>query len=239
MFYLTNVVYDLGLGALSLRDTLFLGFPPPVRLGHGLALSLTILATASAASLGAACTTGLARIRTPVPAFLLLAAGFLFAGTLLHTRYYFDRYLLVVVPFMLAAVLALEPLGRGRSLGFAFAAILACYAVAGTHDYLAWNRARFAGLDALIATGVSPAAIDGGVEFNAWHLAPTLGTWPSDEAVRVGQPETARSWWWVVDDRFVVSFRPLAGYAVHEDIPFARWLAPGTGHVLILERQPE
>ncbi len=117
------------------------------------------------------------------------------------------------------------------------AALLGWYAIAGTHDYLAWNRARFAGLDALRAGGVAPTAIDGGVEFNAWHLASALDRWPTDAEVRPGRPATQRSWWWVVDDRFVASFHPLVGYRVHEEIRYRRWLVPGTGRVLILERE--
>jgi hypothetical protein len=84
---------------------------------------------------------------------------------------------------------------------------------------------------------VPPAAIDGGVEFNAWHLAPTLGTWPTDAEARSGQPDTVKSWWWVIDDRYVASFHPLPRYAVRDRVPYARWLVPGTGEVLILERR--
>ncbi len=239
MFYLTNVLYDLGVGALTLRDTLFLGLAPPLQAGPALTAPLTIVAAATAGLLLTAWTAGLARVRSPVHAFLLLATLFLFAGTLLHARYYFDRYLLAVLPFALAATLALWPSGPVRPPGAVLAACLAWYAVAGTHDYLAWNRARFAGLDALLAAGVPAQSIDGGVEFNAWHLAPALGTWPTDDEVKVGQEATRRSWWWVVDDRYVASFQLLPGYAIREERTFSRWLVPGTGRVLILERVNE
>jgi hypothetical protein len=238
MPYLTNVMYDLGLGALTLRDTLFLGLPPPVWIGAPLAVPLTVLAVAAAARLATVWTAGLARLREPVPGFLLLATALLFAGTLLHARYYFDRYLLAVVPFAAAATLALRPRAPARPVAFALALALAAYAVTGTHDYLAWNRARAQGLAALRAAGVPLTAIDAGMELNAWHLAPTLGTWPSDAEARPGQPPDRPSWWWVVDDRFVVSFRPLAGYRVYRELAFTRWLPPGRGRVLVLERLP-
>lgn len=237
MFYLTNVLYDFGLGALSLRDTLFLALRPAVELGPALALPLTVIATLAAAVLAVAWTADLARLRSPVPAFLLLALAFLFAGTLLHARYYFDRYLLAVLPFALAATLALRPVAPRSPRAWALAALLAWYAVAGTHDYLAWNRARYAGLATLAAEGIPPSAIDGGMEFNAWHLAPVLGTWPTADEARPGQPPTKRSWWWVVDDQFVVSFRPLPGYDVRQSLAYRRWLPPGSGRVVILERQ--
>jgi len=235
MFYLTNVLYDFGLGALTLRDTLFLGYDPPVHLGRSFAMPLTVVTIIATGLLAAAWTTR-PRERAPGLSFLRFSALLFFATTLLQSRYYLDRHVLIVVPFVLAATLTVRPLRSVPRLATALLIATAWYSIAGTHDYLAWNRARFAGLDTLLADGVSPAMIDGGVEFNAWYVAPTLGTWPSDRDVRVGQPESVRSWWWVVDDRFIASFRPLTGYHVKLSVPFSRWLVPGTGHVLILER---
>jgi hypothetical protein len=235
MFYLTNVLYDFGVGALSLRDTLYLGHAPPVRLGTAFRVLLTVVATASAALLGGLWAAGWRRLREPVTALLLLALGLLFAGSLLHTRYFFDRYLLVIVPFAIAVTVRLWPTPRVGVLPTVLLLLLAWYAVAGTHDYLAWNRARQRGLDALLADGVPPTQIDGGVEFNGWHLAATLDRWPSDADVRIGD-DSRPSWWWVVDDRFVVSFAPLRGYAEWRALPYRRWLVPGAGHVYVLQR---
>ncbi len=236
MFYLTNIAYDLGLGPLTLRDTLFLGYDPPLHVGPMLALPLTILAVGSAALLGAAWVRTWTRV-DPEAVFLNVAAALLFAATLLQSRYYLDRHLLPIIP-PLVALIATTQFRVPTRATVLLTVLLGWYAIAGTHDYLAWNRARFVGLDALLADGVSPAAIDGGVEFNAWYLSPTLGTWPSDRDVRPHQPATVRSWWWVVDDQYVASFHPLAGYAIRQQIPFTRWLVPGHGTVLILERMP-
>jgi hypothetical protein len=235
MFYLTNVMYDLGLGASSLRDTQFLGLRPPVALGTPLRAVLTPIAVLAAAVLAAACFGGPRLRRDQVARFLTIAAAVLFLGSLLHTRYYFDRYLLVIVPFALAATCVSATARVGRSSVVA-SLLLAFYAIAGTHDYLAWNRARYAGLAELTEAGVSPREIDGGMEFNAWKLAATLGTWPTNAEARVGQPPTRKSWWWVVDDRYVASFRPLPDYTVRRALPYQRWLPPGEGHVFILER---
>jgi hypothetical protein len=235
MFSLTNVLYDFGLGPLSLRDTLFLGGAPPVHLGPWLQIPLTIVTILAAGAIAVAWTYSVVRPRSAAHAFTALAAAMLFGSSLLHTRYYFDRYLLAVVPFLVATVLASDHLRR-LPLALALASLLGWYAVAGTHDYLAWNRARWAGLDTLTTAGTPATAIDGGVEFNAWNLAPTLNRWPSDADVRRDQPETRHSWWWVVDDRFVVAFTPLRGYRVRTEVPFTRWLVPGSDRILVMER---
>ncbi len=261
LFNLPNVLYDFGVGPVSLRDTHVLGMPAPTQLGLALRLPLTIVATLSAAVLCAALSAAIGALRDGTDrghaatvdseraqrgtsaertgrAFLLLAAALLFLGTLLQSRYYFDRYLLPVLPFVIAALPPSLRTRRPTIVGLTLAVALGWMAVAGTHDYLAWNRARFAGLADLERAGIAATEIDGGFEFNAWHLAPELGYWPSDADVKVGQSADRRSWWWVVDDRYVVSFHELPGYTVREVLPFTRWLVPGQGRVLVLERGP-
>jgi 4-amino-4-deoxy-L-arabinose transferase-like glycosyltransferase len=235
MFYLTNVVYDFGVGAVTLRDVLFLGLDPPLHAGPVLGVELTGIATTSAAVLVTAGSQALPRGRDPVRAFVFLSFALLFLGSLLHARFYFDRYLLPVLPFAAALALTPPPPRACRS-AWILAIVLAWCALAGTHDYMAWNRARFAMLDALESEGVEPTSIDGGMEYNAWRLAARLGTWPTTADVVPGQPSTRRSWWWVVDDRFVVSFRLLPGYKPKAQRTYRRWLIPGRGRVLLLER---
>lgn len=237
MFYLPYVLHDLGLGALTLRDTLFLGEDPPLHVGVGLGVTLSLASTAAASVLVTAYWTAMDRRPTAPHAFLIYALALLVAGSLLHVAFYFDRYLLPALPFAVAAALLCLPISRVGSGSWLAAALLAWWAVAGTHDSLEWNRARFAAIAALEREGFDAREIDGGVEYNAWHLADRLGDWPTTEEVRRGQPATRKSWWWVVDDRFIVSFRPLRGYDVRDSIGYSRWLVPGTGRVLVLERE--
>ena len=80
-------------------------------------------------------------------------------------------------------------------------------------------------LERWLQAGASPAAIDGGFEFNGWFTYdPTYRRLPG------------RSWWWVQDDRYLVTFTPLAGYRVVDREPYQRLLPPGDGAVLMLER---
>ena len=236
MLYLTNVLYDLGLGAPSLRDTLFLGENPPLHVGPGLGITLTILSTAAACTLIAGWSTAGAQLHRPSHAFILYAFVMLAAGSLLHVAFYFDRYLLPVLPFAIAAAFICIRTERISRIAWAAVLVLGWWAVAGTHDYMEWNRARYDAIAALESKGTGVREIDGGVEHNAWRLAGELGTWPTKDEARPGQPATRKSWWWVVDDRFIISFRALPGYDVRESIAYPRWLVPGTGSVLVLER---
>jgi len=190
----------------------------------------------------------LPRLRRTECAFVALALALLFAGSLLHTHYYFDRYLLPMLSLAAAATAAaIADIGRqrqpprpngGMGLLAIFALVgVAWFSVAGTHDYLAWNRARYALLDELMTDeGVQPTHIDGGMEFNAWHLAKASGHAPTDTEVKIGADPHAKSWWWVVDDEYVVSMRPLPGYELHSSRPYDTWLVPGRASMVMLHR---
>jgi hypothetical protein len=94
--------------------------------------------------------------------------------------------------------------------------MLTVYAVGGTHDYLAWNRARYQAYQELNEDqGVPITSIDAGFELNAWNydgVAPTGGN--------------GRSWWFVTDDEFIIAFVKPPGYEVVAAYPF-RPLLPG------------
>lgn len=126
--------------------------------------------------------------------------------------------------------------------GVAFAAALAAmtiFSVAGTHDYIEFHRARWDLLAALEARGITARQIDGGFEYNAERLAAELGTSPSDAQARPGQAATVKSWWWVIDDEWIIALGPLDGYVEEERREFPRWLAPGQGHVVALRRRDD
>ncbi|MFN2377122.1 MAG: glycosyltransferase family 39 protein [Candidatus Binatia bacterium] len=250
MFYLTNTLDLASVGAVTTRDVLFLDLP--ARPGSAAGLLRVFLTAVSIVSIALAATRLLAAAprllvstragatdppTAKAPAlFCLLAFALSGLGTLAQSHYYFDRYVLVLVPLAVASLVALSP-GPRFGAGFVAALLLmSLYSVAGTHDYLAWNRARWDLLVALENRGISPRSIDGGVEYNAERLAARLGTAPTDAQARSGQPSTSKSWWWVVDDEWVIAFGPLDGYAEADSRPYARWLPPSEGRVFALHR---
>lgn len=236
-FYLPNLLWDFGLGALPLRDTLFLGRPLAPSFGLALCVVVTAASLVGAALAVLAVAEALADRRSVVR-FVALAAVVSFAASLLQARYYFDRYLLVVLPLALAAI-ASRSSQRVTPSSLVALAALGIFAVAGTHDSMAWNRARWQALAALEARGVDARQIDGGMEYNAWRLAGELRTWPSDAAVRPRDAPGEKSWWWVVGDEWTLAFTKLEGYRVEREIVWPRWLAPGRGRLYVLRRSQD
>lgn len=89
----------------------------------------------------------------------------------------YDRYLIFLLPLssvvcFLMTTNAGPAHARSRLAPLAVAGLVlyGAFAVAGTHDYLSLNRARWQALNRLMKEGhVSPARIDGGFEFNGWY----------------------------------------------------------------------
>jgi hypothetical protein len=245
MFYLTNVLGDFTVGAVTTRDVLFLGralTPRGGALMHGV---LTLASLASAAVLVthlaslARSPSGASSTQSPPKAALFCGLALVLSGllTLVQAHYYFDRYVLVLLPLAVATAAAVASRVRFGAGALAAWAALALYGVAGTHDYMAWNRARWSLLEAAEARGVVARQIDGGVEYNAERLAAELRTAPTDAEARNGQPASAKSWWWVVDDEWIVAFGALDGYSEADSREFERWLPPRRERVLLLHRE--
>lgn len=143
---------------------------------------------------------------------------------------YFDRYLLFVLPFVLALVALAEPAVQSRAFRVAGVAVLivtVVYSTMATHDYFAWNRARWDAIHAAERMGATPETLDGGFEYNGYHRADT----------KPDAPPPGRSWWWVKDDRFVVAFGPVKGYDERARFAVKRWLPRTPAQVLLLERR--
>jgi hypothetical protein len=145
---------------------------------------------------------------------------------------YIDRYLLFALPFVFALAVPREAPAPAivdrfaRGAAVVWIAVVIPLAVAATHDYFAWNRARWAAIAAATSLGGTPDTIDGGFEYNGYFRFEKK---PRD--VPAG-----KSWWWVKDDRWVVAFGPVPGYAERARFTVERWLSRTPSTVYLLER---
>lgn len=243
-----NILIDSGIGPLTVRDTYLLALPHWPRAPHLAWWLLTVAGIASGSVViwravlrsAAARSSGIrqgppANARAIASMAAVLAACYVLAAAVIEFR---DRHLLAALPLLTAVLLSpswagTKPMPDRRvfravvSQGppvLALAAMLA-FSVAGTHDYLAWNAARWTALGTLERSGITSRQIDGGLEYNALR-----GYDPRFVPVR------GKSWWWVSDDEFVVGLGPLPGYDIVRRLPFARWMPPGQGDVVTLRR---
>jgi hypothetical protein len=83
----------------------------------------------------------------------------------------FDRYMLGVMPMAIILLIQFHQRRIAPNLpaGSVIALVIyAALAVAGTHDWFAWQRARLAAIDEVLAAGVPRNQIQGGLEYDGW-----------------------------------------------------------------------
>lgn len=228
-----NLLIASGIGPVTLHDWYIRGLGNDPQLPAGVWLAVTAAAVAGAALLVAQFASATrqalaARAAGPPLVPLLLASALLYVALTCLTVQ-FDRYFLPLVPLLGLALLpprGAAPPRRARLVAAALLALWGGFAIAATHDYLAWNRARWAALRQLTdADGIDPRRIDGGPEFNGPRFF-TRGTTGGG----------GRSWWWVADDEYQIGMGPVPGYEIVRRVPYRRWLPPGEQAIVVLRR---
>ncbi len=147
---------------------------------------------------------------------------------------YSDRYLLVLLPVVVALALA------GRSghahvprLAWGVIAAFAIVAIAGTRDALRFNQAVHDTWQSLVKSGVPPSDIDAGYVWNGWLL------YAHPENLTNGL--TADDVPWITSKRrprYSLSKGQMDGYDVAREIEWSDEMSwPGTDRLLILKQR--
>lgn len=240
----TGNILDLsGIGPLTLHDAFLMGRLNVVELPFGFWLAITLMSI-----LGGGLLLGLVGFRIyscfrrssrsqpqalESTTFFWLAS-FIYIVPLLLANV-FDRYFIPVLPLATAAILSQPELtGAFRSVrplvlsGLAWFLIItfAVFSISSTHDYLAWNRARWRAIDSISNDRQALSRrIDGGFEFNGLY-----GYDPRYSST------DSRSWWWVKGDDLMISFGPIKGWTVLRSFPYPHLLPSKHGAIYILEK---
>jgi hypothetical protein len=235
-----NVFFDLGLGPPLLRDTYLLGLPHLPRAPRAVWVAMTAAGVTGAALLVRAlwwsgrdvarAWRGKAWKERSFPWALALTACALYLISIMAGGY-IDRYLLFALPLLMitlgrpAASSRLKAGPVAASAGMVLVGLYGLFSVAATHDYLSWNRARWAALDRLTDANVSYLDIDGGFEFNGRYAYSSRGG-----------PISDKSLWPVERKKYLLSFGPVTGYEIFARYPYERWMPWETGQVFVLRR---
>jgi len=237
-----NIIYNFGLGPLLLHDTFIL----KVNL-KDFEISPQIFRWISFFSL----LTGLTIILICISNFiltifkslkgnnskidqffqLLFCSSVIFCFLLVNL-YMFDRYIITLVPMVLImfTIIAYDIINKIQIKSYLLCYILIgamlLFEVSATHDYLAWNRAKWKALTILTKDlKVSPREIDGGYEFNGINN------------FNINYVQTKdKSWWWVYDDKYIVTMGMLPGYNKYIEVSYTSWVFNKKRSILVLKR---
>jgi hypothetical protein len=240
-----NVMQAPGIGPFTLRDAYILHTSNLPELPASFWLAVTAIGMAGSILLLAAVLRALGKLRgfrfgkmaehEAAGFFLLLSAAAYLLPLLASIPC--DRYLIPALPLFMAGFFALlyprlqpnSPQLNQKPLRYSVLAVIVVFfgfAILSAKDYLAWNRLRWeATRDLARNHGATVAEIDGGLEFN--------GLYAYDPDY---QKTPDKSWWWVQDDAYLISFKPLLGYTVLKEYTYTHWLPYYQGKVLALKR---
>lgn len=90
----------------------------------------------------------------------------------------YDRYLLGLMPFAIILLLLLHQRWiavRLPAVTVATLSLFALYAIAGTHDWFALNRARVTAVAQIRASGVPVTSVQGGFDYDGWTQVEAAG----------------------------------------------------------------
>lgn len=237
-----NVLHKAGIGPLTLEDTHFMQLPNVEPFPEIFWAAVTLLSIVGASVL----LVYLASVAWAIGKEIYLKKHslnhtgviFFLTGMLIYSfpivfLGFYDRYLLIPMVLIMLVMLAITDkfkLKRPKLMmaNGIFLVALAIFCIAGTHDYLSWNRARWEGLQELTEDGSVPyAQINGGFEYNGMALF-------TDEANRSLKTDV---WWTEEDDIYMFTFGNVPGYEAVKSYAYERWLHPGEGQIFLLRRQ--
>ncbi len=235
MPFLLNVLYDTGLGPVTLDPTYY--GPPATPVHPHVWLAITFAVALGTVILGNLGTLGIARFLSSGRANslrqLVQAAGLAVLGVGIFEIVFshlqegglFDRHLLVsALPLCILLGLTHSGLQGEKqdkrdplfvTLAGMTLLVSAWFSVTATHDYLAWNRVRWDLGASLLAQKVDPLSLSAGFEFNAWHNYDIFRA-----RGNIGQIY----YWWYDRRDYLISMRPEPGYRILKTREYYSWL---------------
>ncbi len=237
-----NVLFNLGIGPILLKDTYILdihrtiSLPAPVYYAviYWTAAAFVVLVSLMYSSLSRILVHHLKpeALHESFTGNLALLAALFYLGIITLTCFH-DRYLIPV--FILIIVwLVSDKSGVDRATvgytklvpGFVFVALLGLFSTFAMRDFMEMKRSLKQAQDYLVHDlKADPCHIDGGFEFNGYHCAR-----------KDFKPVKNLSWWWVSQEDYVLTLGSLPGYHTVRTFPFRRILGH-KGAVYVL--QPE
>lgn len=223
-----NVLYNFGLGPELLADVYTRGLPNTPRLPLWVMLSFNFAGGLSASFLALLIFRGfssLAARQKHFILFLLIINGMYLP--VMSVTSFFDRYLLLPISsffFVLTAFLE-DKFFKFSTVRWLPFLIFGLFSILATKDYMSWNRAKNQAFGYLLAQQVPLQKMDAGYEFNGFY---------NYHRERTEVP--GRSFWWVNDDHWMITFGEVPGYKTVKVFPFRRWLFFRKDAIHVLEK---
>jgi hypothetical protein len=181
---------------------------------------------------------------------LCLIFGYLIGIAGLERLFWFDRYLILLLPLVMMVAAMSTSEGKATRIGVGpicgAALLLLSYGgvtVAGTHDHLASNRVLWEAVkNAMEDDKLEPSQIDGGFEFNGWYFGNKLSTCnaayaktgPSTKVGPIDFTCLFENEHW----EYAASYVREPGFGIQAQYSFRRWLPWRDQNLYLLRKLP-
>jgi hypothetical protein len=166
---------------------------------------------------------------------LLIFTFFSLCATLATPRLY-DRYLLFLMPGLLAMAQRLFPGDRPIwPAGIAAMVALAAFSVCPAHDLWSWNSARWQLGRQALADRIPATDIEGGFEWDGYYSLLSRPTATGHRSSLVTSLDAI--FFPYVTGRYALSFSPLPNSEIDKETTYRTWLPPATHHFYLLKEK--
>ncbi len=223
-----NILFNFGLGSELLADVYTLGLPNTPKLPEWAMLVVQFISQLSATFLFFFILKKyktLSLLQKKLTLFLVIF-NLVYLPVMSITSF-FDRYLLpTIVSFFIVLSFFIEiKTNRKAAWKFVPLILIGGFSILATKDFMAWNRAKNKAFLFLQEQGVSIKEMDAGYEYNGFYNY----HFPREE-------KEGRSFWWVTDDRYLITFGSVGGYRQIASFPYDRCLFLQQSTILVLRR---
>lgn len=143
-----------------------------------------------------------------------------------------DRYFLPILPLLIPLALwKMSDIGTAELIAWPLVGVMTLFAVAGTRDFLTFERETWRLAEQTTADGVSYQQLSVGPGWDCYHLAGTAQTRPSP-----GQQ------WWIIlcesstKSEYVISGDQTEGHEVIKKVAYSNWLSRRPTFLYLLKR---
>ncbi len=220
-----NILWKYGLGPATLKDVDILELPHIDQIHQVIWIMLTLIGIIGSILIIITIFLYLKEnkfkklIYTDLPSIFIFITICLTVIILSLSNFY-DRYLIQLLPLVTFLILQTnnkEIIKRSyfaEKIGYLILIVITLFTVYETQNYFSWNRCRWEVIKYLTDDlKIQPDNIDGGFEFNGW-----MGYDPNYI------PNKSKSWWWVKNDTYIVSFGELKNYTVIQKFEYQSFL---------------
>ena len=221
-----NIVINFGIGPVLLKDINMLGLQHMPYLPQLALITINFIGQIAGTYFCIALIRYLLVNFKPFHIFLITSV-FIYIVLMAITSF-FDRYLLypIVISLTLISPIIETNLLKGvrRIITLLLFLPIAWLAIFGTADYMSWKRSQQKAFNWITSQNVSIKEINAGLELNGWYNCKKVLT------------KIPENYWFVDDDKYVLSMGKIDGYATIKSFPFRRYLNLSSGYIYVLKR---